>query len=562
MYFFKSFFSVATKISTLPNHTSWCWKGHISLLAFTILHIVFVARLLSLLQIVKFIYRIFQKVINKSISIDKASKRINVPAYIVEVYFIVWCIFLFCCPKDILVIKYFSCYFLFESFFWLLYYFFFRRFFEEKYAIMHSLEYIVILPLLIICQTRCISILQPLSFSSAMATLFFPNKDNEIYVIILSVFYTALIFGIFLSNLPIEQVKEKGNYRFNFSIIGNGEIVKGRLKKAIGNVEPANNVAVFDNKKNSLKNEREGFATFHYFITSDDNLKNIHLSNILWIATPPHTHFEYLNKFINSIFIAIEKPLVTNEKELYEIKRLKNSPLWNRVFCLSYYYLEKALPLTYLYHPNTFYEEYLEFHGMEREKILSLFQQVGQLKHIELILNEGSDPRDWVDSKEHGGHIFETFLHLAVLARMITGSDKEWNVTRWEIKNENGHYMSSIRCTGNTTINNTSFDLRMRKFAPQQLRIGQLTFQNGIIDIDLEGQEIALYFFEKGKDTVIISTKKHYSDPKYSIQLHMVQRCFDEGINPSLIDGSDLQIETLSWLFSQKHNWVPLDVQV
>jgi hypothetical protein len=76
--------------------------------------------------------------------------------------------------------------------------------------------------------------------------MFFPEKGDSIYIIILSIFYVALIFGIFLSNLPIEQIKEKGNYRFNISIIGNGIIVQKRLKEAISKLIPPRNVAILD----------------------------------------------------------------------------------------------------------------------------------------------------------------------------------------------------------------------------------------------------------------------------------------------------------------------------
>ena len=152
---FKKIIAVADGISTRPNLTSWIWKGNASPLAFIILHIVYLTRICSLLQISKYIYRRLAKFA----SVDKASKRPNVPSYFVEVYFIAWAILLFSLPKGWESAKWLSYYFLFESLFWLLYYFFFRRFFEERYAIMHTLESIETLPLLIISQARSISII-------------------------------------------------------------------------------------------------------------------------------------------------------------------------------------------------------------------------------------------------------------------------------------------------------------------------------------------------------------------------------------------------------------------
>lgn len=551
--FFKKIMEVVDGISTRPNLTSWIWKGNASPLAFIILHIVYLTRICSFLQICKYIYRRLAKYA----SVDKASKRPNVPSYFVEVYFIAWAILLFSLPKEWEGAKWLSYYFLFESLFWLLYYFFFRRFFEERYAIMHTLEYIVILPLLIIIQARSISIISKCSLKYAFATMFFPEKDDNIYIIILSVFYIALIFGIFLSNLPIEQIKEKGNYRFNILIIGNGDIVQKRLKEAISKLVPPRNVAILDVQSYEQEVEYIGKTKYQHFLISDDTMKHVLSSNILWISTPPYAHISYLNKYINNVFIAIEKPLVTNSNELSVVKRLRSNGMWNNVFCLSYYYLEKALPLTYLYSPTTFYEKYLDFNGSNRQLILPIFEQLGQLNSIELTLFEGKDMRDWVDSAQYGGHMFETFLHLAVLAREVMGIDADWGQPNWTVENRGGHYMSYIQCTGNTVNDNIHYDLRMGKFfSPNDLqRNGVLEFQNGKITIDFNRQEIIGVLSNNSNKSFRICTKEEYTQTKYSIQVDMVERCFEEHIIPAVVDGSDLQIRTLEWLFSQNRNW-------
>lgn len=546
--------SIANSISTKPNHTSWRWKGNVSPLAYITLYIIYISRLCSLLQICKYIYRTVKKQYFKVFSVDKASQRINVPPYFVELYYMIWCAILFCAPNDCKVTVWLSAYFMGESLCWLLYYFFFRRFFEEKYAIMHSLEYIVILPLLIVCQARCISIIFDISFGMALGTLFFPSKNDNAYIIFLSILYTALIFGIFLSNLPIEQVKEKGNYRYNFSIIGNGHIVQNRLKPAIGKLTPAKIVAVFDVDQYHPKSEVCGYAKLRYFKISEDSLKNIHASNILWIATPSYTHIGYLSKYINSIFIAIEKPLIVNQAELSILQQLRKSGLWNRVFCLSYYYLEKALPLTFLYNPHTFYEKYLDFHDSDRVKVLSLFEKLGKVQDIQLTLCEDDDPREWVDTPLHGGQLFETFIHLAVLTHMMCRAGDTLETDRWTIKNEGGHHMSYIQCEGHTKSKETHFDLTMGKFMPkQQLRRGGiLRFKSGEAHVDFDSQTVVARIKGEEDETFTISIKEEFRLTKYSVQLDMVRRCYEDYIHPSMVDGVDLQIKALEWLFEQK----------
>lgn len=94
----------------------------------------------------------------------------------------------------------------------------------------------------------------------------------------------------------------------------------------------------------------------------------------------------------------------------------------------------------------------------------------------------------------------------------------------------------------------------MRKgLNPQEKRNrrGTLTFENGTIDVDFDKQEV-IGKPKNGAEPFKISTKQEYKDTKYSIQADMVMRCFEESINPSVIDGSHLQIKTLEWLIAQK----------
>jgi hypothetical protein len=97
----------------------------------------------------------------------------------------------------------------------------------------------------------------------------------------------------------------------------------------------------------------------------------------------------------------------------------------------------------------------------------------------------------------------------------------------------------------------------MGKFMPQNelRRNGKLVFQNGTIEINFDRQELIGMLHDASKTSFIISTKELYTSTKYSIQVDMVERCFEENIQPSIVDGSDLQIKTLEWLFNQKTYW-------
>jgi predicted dehydrogenase len=149
-------------------------------------------------------------------------------------------------------------------------------------------------------------------------------------------------------------VKQKEQFHYDFSIVGNGSIVQNRLKYALAESKIPKDVIVVDKQRHTCSEEVLGNARIKYATISETSLKEMANSNILWIATPPFAHIEYLSKYINQLFIAIEKPVVTNESELAVVIGLREAGMWNRVFCLSYYYLEKALPLTYLFRPYTF----------------------------------------------------------------------------------------------------------------------------------------------------------------------------------------------------------------
>lgn len=549
----------ADKISTRPNEVSWRWKGHISPLTCVTLYAIYIARTLSLLQHCKFWFRTWKSRQKEMVSIDKPSTRVNVPPIFDEIYFGCWCVLLFVLPQGWLITRIAACYFMAESLVWLLYYFFFRRFYEEKYAIMHVLEYIILLPVLIMTQVQCVAIVYDdmSSFSVALANLFYPSPEHiHVYLILMSIIYTALIFGIFLSNLPIERVKEKGDYHYHIAIIGNGQIVKEKVVPAIAHTMDPKNIAIFDKAlpDTDSYSTTMGNAHFHYFPIDDFTEKKILSSNILWIASPSFAHFEYLTHYVNQVFIVLEKPVTSNKFELEAIKKLRGTSVWNKVFCLSYYYQEKALPLTFLYNPYSFYEKYLRFFT-SRDETVNVFGRMGDLRSVSLFLHEGEDHREWLSSDKYGGQYIETFLHLVVLARMVTSTDKQWLTDSLTIENYNGHSDCSVFYRGKTAQTGADITLSLKKFAPvsEQKRGGKIVYENGYITIDFNTYELEMHYLPTDS-CYKMALKEEYAlpDRKYTVQLDMAERCFNENTPPCMIDGIDLQIESLEWLFAQK----------
>lgn len=558
----NGFKSLLNDVSTKPNPLSFRWHSSVSIMAFVILNAIYIERMFSLLQWSKYLYRRLVKRSKKNTaSTDEKSRRINVPSIFVETYYLSLAILMaiLACSgcSGSLPVRCVAIYLLIDSAVWLLYYFFFRRFFEENYAIMHALEYIVLLPLVVVIQAACISIIEKIGIKGTFALLFAPDSSTPLFIILLGVLYTAVILGLAISNLPIENIKINGNHKHHMSIIGNGDVVKNRLLPAVmayfKDLKRYVAVSVSDrravcspNKKDNHKVEK--YVRFRYLdCDNDDHLKAIANSEIVWIATPSYTHYTYIDRYRLKVkLLVVEKPVVTFGREFEIIRRLRANN-WDNIFCLSYYYLEKALPFVYLQNPLEFYEQYLK-RSIPRELVFSYFQQMGVLRSIDLHLCEGDDNRSWLQNGDFGGQYFETFIHLVVLAFVALDDDDTIIADEWSVKDNNNVPASYILCHGHSA-KGVSVSLEMGKYMRRN-RSGILQYENGTLFLDFDKKSVTCKFdgetFSQYGFTIETIDK-----PNYYIQLDMVERCFSEGIIPSRVDGSEIQFKALEWMFRQ-----------
>lgn len=577
MYFYKVFniitikptktmsnklFSILNQVSTKPNPLSYRWNNSISIITFLFLHIIYIERIFSLLQWGKFLYRFYaKKYKGKMASTDEKSQRVNVPSVFVEVYYILIATLLtsvayFECT-DSSFIHFFAIYLLIDTSIWLLYYFLFRRFFEENYAIMHTLEYVALLPFVIICQAACISIVGNIQITRVLALLLVPDPSSPSFIILLGILYTAVILGLVISNLPIENVKVKSDHTFHISIIGNGDVVRNRLLPALSSYYKSiqkyilvSITDIYTTDKNQNSNiTNNNFVDLRYLTSNDpSHIKELLNSEIIWIASPSYTHYSYIERYRNKVkLLVVEKPIVVFEREL-EIIQKSITENWNNVFCLSYYYLEKALPFVFLNCPLEFYVKYLDF-SIPKELVLSHFSKIGELESISLHLCEGEDNRNWLQNEEFGGQFFETFIHLVVLSFTALGTDDSIIVDQWLLKDNNHIPGSYILCHGHST-KGVSLLLEMGKYMEKQ-RYGIFKYKNGSITLNFDEKSALCSINESSlpKQSFTIKTRLQQN---YSIQLDMVERCFSEGITPHHVDGSEVQIRALKWMFQQR----------
>lgn len=571
---FATVLQIMNDVSTPPNKTSYYWKDSFSLISWIILQTLFVVRCFSLLQWIKYFVR-------KKKKKDEESKRPNVPSIVVELYYLILSIGFICivwCKNYIssdwfidgnVVIKLVAIYFFVDSVIWVLYYFFFRRFFEEKYAIMHTLEYIVTFPLVVILQACCLNIYTGDSVVAIAKMLINPDGGTPIIILSISVIYTAVILGLVISNLPIENVKEKGDYRCHLLILGYGEVIKGKLLNAVvakaKKEKEYKNVVIYDYEFIETDASKKivtptNLDLYKYEIKPDNDYemelfhKRILASNILWIATPPIAHLQYVEKYYNKLkMVVVEKPITifSNELDLFRIIYSKS----NNIFCLSYYYLEKALPLTYLYRPLHFYEKYLDIRNdNQRNDIKLCFHQLGLLKSVNIYIKEGADNRDWTFDERKGGQLFETFIHLLVLFRLVLGESVPHNSLLWEDNHQYSDRITYISATGIIKGINVSLEIHKELLDSQLGRGCKLIYQNGEIDMNFE--DITLTMTHKQLGEQRINLNSDFQRTKYSVQLDMVNCCLSNHVIPSTVDGSDIQMECLQWLMDEKKGYL------
>lgn len=529
-----------SKISTKPSRDAVIWLENRSVLATAFLWAICVCRYLSILQIIKECYRYVAHK-KKIATIDGQATRVNVPPILPEIYFIVWFI-VFAVLKvldiNCLAVKAASYYYLFETFVWVIYYSVFRRFFEENYSIYHVLEYL--LPLVIIFPTQAlsISILYEVNFGQAMlAILGSADRNLPSGINLMGILHAAIVIGLLVSRFPDESVKKSKEYPV--IIIGNGDVVRNRLVPALERQHYTDTQIV---KYDIVNDSSAGNEKCFCFESSKEIIDNIcavsRENSIIWISCSVKAHVEYLRALVcqPNRLVVCEKPICANTRDLNSVRVLNNSEYRDKVFYLSYYLLEKALPLYYYFVGNKKYLSYLEIKG---DLILSK-NLLGQLKKITVSIVEGVDKRNLDDS---GGHLFETFIHNVLIASVICGIPDNWDI--------NSASCEQGRIALNAGYKGIDIVLNQEKNRRNCKRQVKLVYQYGQICMDIDRGKMTIDC--KGMQRAEVSIKEEYRATKYAIQEDLVYRVANGECLPSDVDGLFLQTEVIDWLIKKQY---------
>ncbi len=558
-------------VSTKPDITSYKWAGtEISILSTVILWTIWLCRLLSIYQHIKAIMRIIskrkkaaksagadngkRKAKGKIFGVTNKSGRPDIPPMTGELYFIVWTVLFSLAHAfhwDGLGWRIAMIYYLFESCVWIFYYTVFRRFFEIGYSIYHKLEYLTAMFLIIPTQALCFAKLYGMSFRAALMGLLGGAPDGTPFpVVILGCLFSAIVISMIISTFPMESIK-KTDTRPNMYVVGCGDVVKERLYPAITKGGRANKLAVYD--LNSAADRRD-YCTYledQAAICEAIN-RRVTDKDIVWIETPSFAHVGYLERLLKSDakLIVVEKPISVIEDELKKVEELVKDPQTrNRLFFLSYYTLEKALPLHFLTHAKDAHEKYLDIDDASLIKNWRI--QLGALKSAEVHICEGTDDRGWVYEKANGGHLLETFLHNVLIASLVCGDPRCWTDVQYNERQTetNAHVISLSAKHGMASI-----ELYQEKNAPAEngCRYANFRFAHGSIEMDMDTKMATVYFEELDERTTL-SVKQDFED-RYSVMVSMATAVAAGEYSSAETDGYANQISTIRWLMSLKDN--------
>lgn len=538
------------QVSTKPDVSSYKWIGkQRSLLSTVILWVLWFCRVLSLYQHLKALYRILGEKFHFG-NTDNKSGRPNIPPMFGEIYFILWTALLATAHYfhwDLRIFRVFAVYYLFESSVWILYYTVFRRFFEIGYSIYHELEYLSQICLLIPTQALCYARLYSKSFFAALPALLGAGGDDTPFVMnVAGCLLSAIVISMIISSFPTEAIKKKDK-RPNAFVVGCGDVVQKRLYSALTGNADTKSVNVYD-----LATGAQNVDYCNYIenptVLCEEIKRKMNENGVVWIETPTDSHVHYLKEFLDSKakLVVLEKPISANLSQLEEVEQLlKNGSVRDRIFFLSYYVLEKALPLYYLTNFNPLYERYLD---IEDGALLKNWRYLlGVLHKVTVHVTEGEDRRAWVNEDKERGQLLETFIHNVLIASLFCGQPEVWQQVNFAQNTLSG---GAHEITLTAQNRKAAIDLYLKKNAPERecRRFVRLDFEGGFVTMDLDNQIAKLYFNNLDKYSTI-SVKPNFSQ-KYGVLADMVSRVAREECTSSEIDGLMNQIPTVRWLLS------------
>lgn len=604
-----------------PPRTAWLWGATPSILAWTIAHLFFLLRCVSPLQHLKQFarWRAQKEATRKTRkgAVEINQQRPNFEARHTELYFLIYLAVvaaIFFVPtwpmpallheagfvplspsaaRWILVVaKWLAVISLVETLVWISYYLVWRNFAEPGYSLYHPAEYFALLPVILVLQCIDIAILSGEGIGTVILTMG-NARDGSGAVSLLGQYYIVVIIANLLSMFPATRFKAPTA----INIIGAGDVVANRMAPAlldgVGRLTPAHIQVFTVNGPDDLSRAIETSGIEVIYPNSGLPLDRAEASLIdrivasgapTIVASPSESHFRYILELnATGRRFAVEKPISVLRQEIDVF--LKTPDIFkDRMFALSYYGLEKALPLTYFLSANYHYQDFLEISGPALQDQASpllhieaprLLRRLGALKDLRVDLIEGLERsptagrRAWTERDGPEGLAFETMIHPLIIAHKLlacAGSSIDHFAPIIKAgQSSDSVTESAVTYLGFTgTVNSGSeqriaVQLHCAKYADKRTtrRNGMATFEHGSVSFDFDKKTCAVSL--SSKHGAVIAVKEKYRN-NYAIQMELVARFFTSGWTDIRYDDFVDQMAVLAWLLKTDLN-VPQTVK-
>lgn len=615
--------SFINKVAKWPATSSYRWDERMSMAAFLLFHAMTLLRLFSLLQWLKFVHR-------RMYGKDRYfQKRTNFHPLFTECYFVAVALLLVlvgqlpATPVFVPLKFALGAYFAAEGIAWSAYYLFFRHFIERSFTIYHQAEYFLAFPLALAVQVLgfgvlvgapCDSGLTERAFQ-ALGFLFnstlevpagtctqFPKGWISNGLALLGICYVVVLLANLRDAFPKTHVKPTTAV----GVIGAGDVVRQRLVPALvrqlprlsgaasqgrrfepveihpsaihvfdvgDGAEPPRPIEVmleFPNggarpRRIPVKRER----------SSQDVVVEIAAAQVpVIIASPPDSHFFYVAMMaMHGIRFAVEKPITVFEPEVQALIA-EGDRLFADGFAMSYYALEKALPLTYLYTLHPLHRNHLDLYvsrgGYRAVDTLPWNEVIGGLgrpQSIRVLLLEGlsrspsagGSNRQWTEDPHLGGLYYETAIHAITVLHKVLGDLSRFDpqllamVSQSAVRQDSCsfvHMHAPAAADGAVAI-----DLIVGKYMPESLcaRGAVIDYAGAVVCCDFDSMTLRIRpkgATFAGSDLVgaAVAVREHYAQVRYGVQASLIRTFFEYGWQGARFDDYATQVAVLSWL--------------
>lgn len=594
----RRIFRLLDDVATIPRRDSVIWQGRVSLLACIAFFGVFTARLLSPLQWVKWLARRRQRLSDAT----GTQRRPDFHAFRTELYFLLVLAVLlgFRHVQEVpdgaanALDRVVGAVFLLEIVVWVIYYGTLRGFIERSYSIYHRTEYLLMVPLAFMVCSAAYALMSGTTFSHA-ALMFLGAGSPTIIGQSVNVLLFVVVVSYLIAQFPAASVKSDATEaaKQRLTVIGAGDVVVNRaLPALLARGLRAGDVTLLATSACPPALAKEPFAAATFKQVDDKVEATARIAtaqqNPILVATPTLSHVPLVQALAKQasetlapgqrLPLILEKPLC-GPGQLASLRSALRDYGTTTLFALSYYQLEKALPLVFILTADSDYLPYLHFSsadalaGPARQRSWKDFSsrrhKLGRLTGISGWLLEDTErsqvtgERLWLLDPQHGGVTYELMIHLLVLTHIGMASDNrfphgllagthpqiDWKYADANLAPEvaKNRWPAGLRIT--MTAGDCSIELEAGKYAsPVDARRSMtLVYTNGSIECDFDART-ATVFDGNHSPRFTVSIRDSFAG-KYAVQTDLMCRFIDRGFwSWNRMDGLDAQLVALQWL--------------